>query len=530
MPARNNLSRLVLLLLTVLCLPVIAQKAAPPPAKTAAVKGIVTNSVTGEPVIRAHVVLSGSSSGNVYGALTTSDGRFSMLAVPPGNYSLTASCRGYQGPITFPSSPQITVKAGEDSSDVAVKLVPSAVISGQVVDGKNQPVPNAWVKAIGEDSSGSGLSDDLGRFRITNLAGSRFLVKARINESLPPEIRTDGTIQVNYGSTYYPSSLSPQSAVPVATQAGRETADVVIKMKPAPLVRVSGAVTGNPPGDPRLSFAIASETGSFTVALDSMNRFSLWGLDPGRHTLFAQLYAENKTLRSSSTTVYVADTNIDNLAVALMPPFALRGMITGKRTLSKADREALPVQDRKLLIMPAEGLSNPYAAMRIEIDEGGDFKTPTLWPGVYRFSLQGFPENAYVKSVESGSLKLEKGVLDLSGGPPNQPLTVEIGTDGAQITGRVLGPDDSPTLARVRLLLQGSDGYTILNETIAFNSPYSFTGLPPGKYFLLPLQHWGSGNMSPEEFASLFAGMMEQVEVGSGEKVTRDLKLPEALH
>ncbi len=528
MLSRNNLSRLASVFLAVLCLPVIAQKAAPPPVKTAAVKGIVTNSVTGQPVARAHVVINGSSS-RVYGAITTSDGRFSMLAVPPGTYSVTASCRGYQGSISFPSTPQITVMAGEAPGDVVIKLAPWAVISGQVVDEMNRPVSNAWVEVIGEDSRGGALSDDLGRFRIAGLSSSRFLVKARNNESLPPEIRTDGTVQVNYGATYYPSALSPESAAPVTTHAGHETADIIIKMKPAPLVRVSGALTGNPPEDTGVSLAIGSETGSSRIALDTMNRFSLWGLDPGRHTLFARWNSGNKTLRSGPTTVYVADTNIDNLVVALMPPFALGGKIAAEHTLSKADQEAWPAQYRKLLVVPAEGLSNPRATMRVDIDVSGDFKTPTLWPGTYSFSLQGFPENTYVKNVESGSLKLEKGMLDLSGGPPNQPLTLELGTDGGQITGNVLGPDDSPTVARVRLLLQRSEGYTILNETMAFNSPYSFTGLPPGKYFLLPLQNWGGASISPEEFAAIYSGRMEEVEVGSGEKVTKDLKLSDTF-
>jgi len=43
---------------------------------------------------------------------------------------------------------------------------------------------------------------------------------------------------------------------------------------------------------------------------------------------------------------------------------------------------------------------------------------------------------------------------------------------------------------------------------------------------LLPRQNWDGSGMSAEEFAAIFAGMMEQVDVGSGEKVAKDLKLP----
>lgn len=524
MLGRNNFTKLALLLVSLIHLPLTAQKASAP-VKPATIKGMVTNSVTGEPVPRAHVVLNGFSGGSVYGAMTTADGRFSMLSVPPGTYSVAATHRGYQPSANFPSAPQITVKTGEDSSDVAVNLVPSAVISGQVVDDKNRPLPGASVEVIGEDSRGGGLSDDQGRFRIAGLSSGRFLVKARDNGMLPPEIRTDGTVQVNYGTTYYPSALLLESAVPVMTQAGRETAHIIIKMKPAPLVRVSGAVTGNPPGESGVSLALASETGSSSVSLDPMNRFTLWGLNQGRHTLFAQWNSGNKTLRSGPTIVHVADTNIDDLVVALMPPFALSGRVAAEHTLSKADQEAWPAQGRKLLMMPAESLANPGAAMRIDVDANGDFKTPTLWPGRYRFSLQGFLESMYVKEVESGNLKLEDGVLDLSSGPPNQPLTVELGTDSGQISGRILDSNNKPAFARIGLLTRNSSSYSLLQQVIAFNGPYSFTGIPPGKYLLLPLQNWSIGNMSPEEFAALFAARMEEVEVGSDEKITRDLKL-----
>ncbi len=524
---RNNILRISLLLHIAICLPLNAQKASLP-VKPGTVKGIVSNSVTGEPVVRAHVVFNGFSGGSVYGAMTTSDGRFSMLSIPPGTYSVAAIHRGYQPSTNFPSAPSITIKSGEDATDVVVKLVPSAVISGQVVDVKDQPMPNVSVEAIGEDSSGSTLSDDHGRFRVAGLSSARFLVKAKNNGILPPEIRTDGTVQVNYGTTYYPSAVAPESAVPVQTQAGRETADIIIKMKPAPLVRVSGTIAGVPPGDMRISLSLGSVTSSSSVPLDPLNRFTLWGLDSGRHTLFANSYSENKPL-SGSSTFYLADTNVDNLVVAVMPSFALNGKISTTPTLSKADQEAWPAQDRKLLMMLAVGIANPVAAITIDIEATGDFKVPTLWPARYRFSLRGFPESMYVKDVESGTLKLDNGVLDLNNGPPNQPLTIELGADGGQITGQVLDSNNKPAFARIGLLTRNSSGYSLVQQAIAFNGPYSFTGLPPGKYFLQCQQNWGSGTMSPEEFAALFSGMLEEVEVGPGEKVKKDLKLPDAF-
>ena len=180
--------------------------------------------------------------------------------------------------------------------------------------------------------------------------------------------------------------------------------------------------------------------------------------------------------------------------------------------------------------------AQPLANFGFSIDEeettigaNGDFKVSDLSLGRYLVSVDGFPEGIYVKDVHAGDLRLENGVLDMSSGLPGQPLTIELGADGGQISGKILGPDDAPVLARVGLLIQTPDRYMLLKETMAFNAPYSFIGVPPGKYLLLVQQDINMAALSPAEFAALFAGMMEQVEVGSGEKVTRDLKLPDAF-
>jgi hypothetical protein len=55
---------------------------------TASVEGTVTNSLTGDPVARAHVVFVGGIDGPArkYGAITTAEGKFSIRAVTPASY------------------------------------------------------------------------------------------------------------------------------------------------------------------------------------------------------------------------------------------------------------------------------------------------------------------------------------------------------------------------------------------------------------------------------------------------------------
>src|SRR5437764_10068446 len=65
--------------------------------QTASVAGKVTNSVGGEGILRAHVSLrpQGDQSQQSYGAITDAEGKFSVIRVPPGNYSASVEKAGY---------------------------------------------------------------------------------------------------------------------------------------------------------------------------------------------------------------------------------------------------------------------------------------------------------------------------------------------------------------------------------------------------------------------------------------------------
>src|SRR5690242_16362413 len=76
-----------------MCAIAVAQPGA---GQFASVSGVVANSVTGQPVLRAHVVLSPiGAATETYGAMTDAAGRFSILRIPPGSYNMNAERVGY---------------------------------------------------------------------------------------------------------------------------------------------------------------------------------------------------------------------------------------------------------------------------------------------------------------------------------------------------------------------------------------------------------------------------------------------------
>jgi len=85
-------------------------------AQTGKIQGVVTDSSTGQPIEGVQVVLSRTG----FGAMTNSNGRYFILAVPPGNYTVTARRIGY-------GSTQTGVNVSIDATrDVNFRLSSSA--------------------------------------------------------------------------------------------------------------------------------------------------------------------------------------------------------------------------------------------------------------------------------------------------------------------------------------------------------------------------------------------------------------------
>ena len=61
-------------------------------AQTGKITGLVTDATSGQPIEGAQVVVQGTS----YGSITQANGRFFILAIPPGTYTVQARRIGYR--------------------------------------------------------------------------------------------------------------------------------------------------------------------------------------------------------------------------------------------------------------------------------------------------------------------------------------------------------------------------------------------------------------------------------------------------
>jgi hypothetical protein len=495
--------------------------------KPASLSGVVTNSVTGEPLAHAQVHLySPGQQGSRYGATTTVDGRFSIHGIVPGQYQLSVERRGY-GPLAGQerNSQPLELKAGDQIADRVLRLVPDAVISGRVVDANGAPMEQVDVEVTGVNRH-TVMTDDRGEFRISGLRAGRYLVKAMSYPSLLlPEVRSDGTTEINYGPTYYPSAPSAKSAAPVRAQAGQETGGIEIKLVPAPILYLRGSVSNLPKGVAGTDVTVTLDNGNapveFRVQADLT--FIAWRVPPGRYLLFAMCYdrSSNQPVSTVPAEVNVTTTNIEGLNLAFSRPIELTGRVLVESGATLTGPEGRPPSVKLQII----GLTrNGQGSQFIGAD--GSFKMTRVVPARYHVLITDLAETLYIKSVRLDGTDFADGILDLRAAPPQIQLTVVLGADGPEVTGVVRDAKGPVAGVEVALFYGDEYGFDVANTTkTQADGSYVLHGIALGKYRILAYDPKSGGAGRSSDTVALFDSATEKLDISAADKIKVDLNL-----
>jgi hypothetical protein len=303
------------------------------------VTGRVINAVTGDPIVHAHV--SFSRDRQTYGALTGADGRYSIDRLPSGEYCFFVDALGFRS-LTYRDMhmEHLVLQTQEHKNDFDFSLIPFGSISGRVMDIEGRPVQGATVSALSIEGMLVGeQSDPDGQYRLGELPPGKYRVQAALSslKNLPPEIRTDGTAEVNYAPTYYPSTLSMESAERLDVSPGDELTGIDILLVRSPILAVRGVVSGIPDGKDKFDVGITFDkvearhiqvtrrpdlegTGRFRLAhrVNPDGSFVIWRLDPGTYVLVAR--SNSTGLASPPVEITVEDKDIEGILLHLAQP------------------------------------------------------------------------------------------------------------------------------------------------------------------------------------------------------------------
>ncbi len=160
-------------------------------AATLTLAGQVVDDRTGRAIAGAAVTIAGRAGlPDPPTLIADSNGRFSFNRLPPAKFTLTATALGYLAPSDHSEGmPPVDVPAdltsGASRTDLMLRLVKPATLSGIVRDEANEPVEGVQLGVFHESYvaglprlqvASAGSSDDRGRFRFERLSPGRYVV------------------------------------------------------------------------------------------------------------------------------------------------------------------------------------------------------------------------------------------------------------------------------------------------------------------------------------------------------------------
>ena len=303
-----------------------------PPKEPGSLSGVVTNALTGDPVLHAHVTLQPIGSAaeqTVLGALSDGEGKFSLTQIPAGRYAVSVEKTSFTPKLT-PATSMLTFGNGEKKTGLQLALLPGGVITGRVLDSRGEPMENVRVGAL---AGSGGTTDEEGRYRIGGLPPGRQRVSAMMYSlPIPAEHRTDGSEELHHAVTFYQSSSTLEGAQWVQVRPGAETAGVDIRMVRVPVLKISGRVAGIPAGMQaalrlRLRNSYPNISGGGMTQPRADGTFDIWRVNPGKYWLQAGSVGGGEPLQSAAVAVDVESTSIENVELKVIPPETIRGVV-----------------------------------------------------------------------------------------------------------------------------------------------------------------------------------------------------------
>jgi len=218
----------------------------------------------------------------------------------------------------------------------------------------------------------------------------------------------------------------------VLVRAGDETSSIEIKLAAAPILHVSGTVSNVPDGGPRRFVTLDNGQMRIPYPVAPEMKFTIWRVPPGRYQLYLGGADGGSSVHGAPAEINVTSTSIEGIQLDCGRPIELKGRVQVEGDVPITGHAGVTPS---IALQPLGGILN--ADHDEDLNPDGSFKMTDVSPGRYHVAVEDAPPDLYVKSVRLGTTEFQDGILNLYGGVPKALLTVQLGTDGAQISGVV---------------------------------------------------------------------------------------------
>jgi hypothetical protein len=408
------------------------------------VEGGVIDSATGRGLagVRAEF-LQGTKT--IYDATSDAQGHFTIEGVKDGTYSARYTCPDY-----WPSDPgtpgrfqanmgvskqTFQVVAGGNPVKLEAHMTPLPRLTGRVVNGKGQGVPDARV-----DLTGRGLTTRTnaeGRFDVHQflLPGAYTLSVVPPLGIKPPDPEPDNDRVLNWTRTYYPGVALPEAASKIVLQPG-ETLDIKLELLTVPAHAVRGVLLnsdGTPAPKVQITLAEGPNLPQVSRAESKTDgTFEFPAVVEGEWSLLAEAESEGSDLQAQQW-IEMAGHQIESVKLRLSPPFMVRGKVVMERP-----EGALAPQPPMVFLSPHIGsIRDGFITLgpHSTPDADGSFAIKQVYPGVYGINANLPPPPYYLDAVRVGEVELTIREVEFSSGAV--PITLVYKANGGAVRGTV---------------------------------------------------------------------------------------------
>ena len=524
----SSLTRLFVFYLSTFCaLTLAAQEASQGPPSpglnqkgNCKLEGSVVSAVGGTPVRKANVIVVSDDSGRQEQRDTTttdSQGQFSFTELLPGKYRLFATHPSHVPPfrVTRNSVLTYTLSSGQEIKDAVIRITPGAVLRGRVTDEDGDPVLQSQVELISASRkgryggmmnripfAGSGMTNDLGEFRLFGVPLGRYYIKANPGSAFGFQMPQSKKAQQSvYISTFYPSATSREAAAVLDIHGGEEMV-LNIALQRIVVYPVSGILTS----------AKGSVENGMVTAMQGMSQVGVAGVENGKfelrlptghYTLIgvgqdAQMVTmDGESGSQAHKVIDVSEGGLRNVELVLATDKGQSVQVSGRVRVEGG--ASIPKEKTLFLTLRPMGAwmaqqedddsdlrwQNQAAGGQSKSD--GTFEIKNVRPGTYELTIASSSsgmEDWYTKAVNVGAHDMLNSGIPVSNS--DLELDVVLSSKGASVEGTAKDNEQHPATAATVVLVPDSARAKRLELYQTANSDqtghFVIRGVEPGSY------------------------------------------------
>ncbi len=512
------------------------------------------------------------------------NGHFSIPLPSAGAWALTATARGfangaYEQHQQYSSSIVLTPEA--PTYDLVFRLPPEATITGIVLDEAGEPVRNAQVAlhlvpAPSPDASqsqggavrGMAQTDDRGIYEFANLLPEenfRITVQARpwyaanASQSVRGSVSAtdtsstlDPSLDVTYPLLWFPGTDDPTEAETITVHAG-ETYQADFHFTPIPSIHLRILTAPNVdangrsvPVFPVFDRIIPGGGGgfggpmSFVTTNEPGGQIDVQGLSPGTYQV--RLQGQNGG-SARSTVVEITPGSVRTLDMSAVSSTSanvtiLLDGIPDSGPGENSVQVSLTDTGTGQQFFPTNGPMNGFAGggspnqRRRQGNPSQDRPAPRrgrvieVPPGNYEVTLLAGRSNTYLTAITAKSAEVHGRHVVVPAG--DSTLTLHLATGLATLTGNVT-MHDKPTVGATVLLVPASLGdpgsfATIGRDQSNTDGSFDITGITPGQYILIAIDHGWQINWSDPSTLRRYLTQGTPIDLTSSEKLKQKIE------